>query len=252
MKDVIAQLEDNLAAAKSELAVRRGEPVFHHRETIRKVARKSAARHMNSGTTSTPSHPPFVDNPAPSADKKVSFEESLPSRFVEVKRKRNHRRRSRRPENANPVPDALAAPVAPSPSPLTASTPLTGAAMYSRVATASPLPPVPHASRPSGQVRTRLVKVSPQVAALPRVSSASPRPNARVRHITMRFATGKRTQLPVTPDTIRIRINQSLSNMDKVANKTPYIREACSKLEIRCIYLTLADHTADQVWGRLD
>ena len=68
----------------------------------------------------------------------------------------------------------------------------------------------------------------------------------------MRFAAGKRTQLPVTPEAIRIRMNQTLSNMGKVADKTPYIREARSKLEIGCIYLTLADHTADQVWSRLD
>ena len=68
----------------------------------------------------------------------------------------------------------------------------------------------------------------------------------------MPFAAGKRTQLPVTPEAIRIRLNQTLSNSGKVADKTPYIREARSKLEIGCIYLTLADHTADQIWGRLE
>jgi len=68
----------------------------------------------------------------------------------------------------------------------------------------------------------------------------------------MRFDAGKRTQLPVTPEGIRIRLNQSLSNLGKVSDKTPYIREARSKLEIGCIYLTLAEHTAPQVWDRLE
>jgi len=72
------------------------------------------------------------------------------------------------------------------------------------------------------------------------------------RHITMRFETGKRTQLPVTPEAVRIRMNQTLSNLGKVCDKTPYIREARSKLEIGCIYLTLAEHTATQVWDRLE
>jgi len=37
-----------------------------------------------------------------------------------------------------------------------------------------------------------------------------------------------------------------------VSHKTPYIREARSKLEIGCIYLTLAEHAATQVWDRLE
>ena len=47
-------------------------------------------------------------------------------------------------------------------------------------------------------------------------------------------------------------MNQTLSNLGKVSDKTPYIREARSKLEIGCIYLTLAEHTATQVWDRLE
>ena len=85
-----------------------------------------------------------------------------------------------------------------------------------------------------------------------RVPTSSPSPDARERHITMRFDAGKRTQLPVTPEAIRIRMNQTSSHLGKVSDKTPYNREARSKLEIGCIYLTLAEHTASQVWDRLE
>ena len=85
-----------------------------------------------------------------------------------------------------------------------------------------------------------------------RVPTSSPSPDARERHITMRFDAGRRTQLPVTPEAIRIRLNLSLSNLGKVSAKTPYIREARSKLEIACIYFILAEHTATQVWDRLE
>jgi len=47
-------------------------------------------------------------------------------------------------------------------------------------------------------------------------------------------------------------LNQTLSNLGKVSDKTPYIREARSKLQIGCIYLTLVEHTATQVWDRLE
>jgi len=47
-------------------------------------------------------------------------------------------------------------------------------------------------------------------------------------------------------------MNQTLNNLGKVSDKIPYIREARSKLEIRCIYLTLAEHTATQIWDRLE
>jgi len=136
-------------------------------------------------------------------------------------------------------------------------TPPTGAAMYSHVATAPPPPPVPHTTRPGRQVRSRLVTSSPPAVVTPgpshaRVPTSSPSPNAQEGHITMRFDTGKRAQLPVTPEAVRIRMNQTLSNHAKVSDKTPYIREARSKLEIRCIYLTLAEHTVTQVWDRLE
>ena len=146
---------------------------------------------------------------------------------------------------------------APVPAAVPVSSPPTGAAMYSRVAAAPPPPPVPFMTRPGRQVRSRLVPPSPPavITAGPsraRVPTSSPSPNARERHITMRFDAGKRTQLPVTPEAIRIRLNQSLSNLGMVSDKTPSIREARSKLEIGCIYLTLAEHTATQVWDRLE
>jgi len=129
--------------------------------------------------------------------------------------------------------------------------------MYSRVAAASPPPQVPYASRPGRQVRSRMVSSPPPAPVIPgpscsRVPTSSLSPNPCARHITMSFDSGKRTQLPVTPETIRIRMNQTLSNLGKVSGKTPYIREARSKIEIGCIYLSLAEHTATEVWGGLE
>jgi len=54
------------------------------------------------------------------------------------------------------------------------------------------------------------------------------------------------------PEAIRIRINQTLSNLGKVSDKTPYIWEACFNLEIASIYLKLAEDTATQVSDRLE
>jgi len=129
--------------------------------------------------------------------------------------------------------------------------------MYSRVAVAPPPPAVPHMTRPGRQVRLRLVPSPPPAAVIlgpsrARVPTSSASPNARERHVTMRFDAGKWTQLPVTPEAIRIRMNQTLSNLGKVSDKTPYIQVAHSKLEIGCIYLTLAEHSATQVWDRLE
>jgi len=67
----------------------------------------------------------------------------------------------------------------------------------------------------------------------------------------MRFQAGKKVQLPVTPEAIRIRLNQTLSNLGKVHTATPYFREARPRLNIGCIFLTLAEHTATDVWSRL-
>ena len=187
----------------------------------------------------------------------MTFDESPDAGFVEVGktgsrgRKANRRRRG---WIAGPATGSAPAPV---PIVVTVSSPPTRAAMYRRVAAAPPPPPVPYSTRPGRQVRSRLVTSSPPAVVNPgpsraRVPTSSPSHNARECHITMRFDAGKRTQLPVTPEAIRIHMNQTLSNLGKVSNKTPYIRQARSKLEIGSIYLTLAEHTATQVWDRLE
>jgi len=255
LKAVIARLEGDTVAHEAELTVNRGEPVWSSRETIRGSVRAEAAKRMNGGVT--PSPPPAdVGVASSSGVRKVAFDESPDTGFVVVDRK-NARggKASRRRRRRNP-PAAASAP-APVPVAVPVLSPPTGAAMYSRIAAAPPPPPVPHMTRPGRQVRSRLVPPPAPVAGIPgpsraRAPTSSPSPDARERHITMRFDAGKRTQLPVTPEAIRIRMNQTLSNLGKVSDKTPYIREARSKLEIGCIYLTLAEHTATQVWDRLD
>jgi len=257
LKAVIARLEGDTVAHEAELTVGRGEPVWSSRETIRGSVRAEAAKRMNGGVT--PSPPPTnVGVASSSGGRKVAFDESPDAGFVVVNtrgRKADKRKRSRA---AGPAATSGPAPApATIPAAVPVSSPPTGAAMYSRVAAAPPPPPVPHTTRPGRQVRSRLVPSPPPAIVTPgpsrtRVPTSSPSPNARERHITMRFDAGKRTQLPITPEAIRIRMNQTLSNLGKVSDKTPYIREARSKLEIGCIYLTLAEHTAAQVWDRLE
>jgi len=251
LKAVIARLEGDTVAHEAELTVGRGEPVWSSRENIRTSVRAEAAKRMNGNVT--PSPPPADVGATPPGDKRVTFDETPADGFVKVE-KRRHRGGKRRNRVAGPVtppapaPPALVVPV---------SLPPTGAPMYSRVAAAPPPPPVPFMTRPGRQVRSQLVTPPPPAVVVPgpsrtRVPTSSPSPNARERHVTMRFNAGKRTQLPVTPEALRIRMNQTLSNLGKVSDKTPYIREARSKLEIGCIYLTLAEHTATQVWDRLE
>jgi len=257
LKAVIARLEGDTVAHEAELTIGRGEPVWSSRETIRGSVRAEAAKHMNGGVTPSPPPPTDVGVASSSGDKKVTFDVSPDTGFVVVDRKSTRGcKANRRRKNPVTVPAAVAIP-ARVPMAVPVSVAPTGAAMYSRVAAAPPPPPVPHMTRPGRQVRSRLVTSSPPAAATPnpsrsRVPTSSPSPNARECHVTMRFDAGKRTQLPVTPEAIRIRMNQTLSNLGKVSDKTPYIREARSKLEIGCIYLTLAEHTAAQVWDRLE
>jgi len=258
LKAVIARLEGDTVAHEAELTIGRGETVWGSRETIRGSVRAEAAKRMNGGVT--PSPPPTDAGVASSSgSKKVAFVESPDAGFVVVDRK-NARggkasgRRRRRDPVTNPAAASTHAPV---PVAVPVSSRPTGAAMYSRVAAAPPPPPVPYGTRPGRQVRSRLVPPPPPAVVIPGpsrswVPTSSPSPDARERHITMRFDAGKRTQLPITPEAIRIRMNQTLSNLGKVSDKTPYIREARSKLEIGCIYLTLAEHTATQVWDRLE
>jgi len=178
----------------------------------------------------------------------VAFDDTPCTGFVEVSKKSARgRRHNRRKRNLATGPTAATAPPA---VPMAVSAPPapTGGAIYSRIAAAPSAPPVPHMTRPGRQVRSRLVPSPPPAPVRPgpsgaRVPTASPFPNTREGHITMRFDVGKQTQLPVTPEAIRICMKQTLSNLGKVSDKTPYIREAGPKLEIGCIYLTLAEHT---------
>ena len=255
LKAVIARLEGDTVAHEAELTIGRGEPVWSSRENIRGSVRAEAAKRMNGGVTPSPPPPADIGVASSSSSKKVPFEDSPDTGFVVVDKKGTRgRKANRRARTTNPA--AASAPVA-VPAAVPVPSPPTGAAMYSRVAAAPPPPPVPHMTRPGRQVRSRLVTSSPPAVAAPgpprtRVPTSSPSPDARERHITMRFDTGKRIQLPITPEAIRIRMNQTLSNLGKVSGKTPYVREARSKLEIGCIYLTLAEHTATQVWDRLE
>ena len=229
------------------------------REKIRNSVRTEAAKRMNGGLT--PSPPPTANAGALSSSggKQVSFDESSTAGFVEVKKKRAGGRKANRDMRNKATGSVTAAAPAPFPQAVLASSPSTGAAIYSWVAAAPPPPPVPFATRPGrpGQARSRLVSSPPPapVVAGPsrtRVPTSSPSPNARERYITMRLDAGKWTQLPISLEAIRIQMNETLSNLGKVFNQTPYIREAPSKLEIGGIYLTLAEHTATEVWDRLE
>jgi len=239
--DEIISLKGEIKLLKAVIARLEGDTVAHEAELT------PFPPHADVGIASS------------SGDKKVAFEESPGNDFVVVDR-RNARggKASRQRRRGNPVTGpAAASATAPFPVAVPVLSPPTGAAMYSRVAAAPPPPPVPYTTRPGHQVRSRLVPPPPPavVTAGPsraRVPTSSPSSNACERHITMRFDAGKRTQLPVTPEAVRIRMNQTLSNLGKVCDKTPYIWEARSKLEIGCIYLTLAEHTATQVWDRLE
>jgi len=245
--DEIVSLKGEIKLLKAVIARLEGDTVAH----------EAATRRMNGGVT--PSSPPAdVGVASSSGNKKVAFEDSPDTGFVVVG-KRNARGGKANRRRRKPVTGLTAASAsAPVPVAVPVSSPPTWAAMYSRVAAAPPPPPVPYMTRPrNSQVRSRLVSPSPPAVVAPgpsraRVPTASPSPNARERHITMRFDAGQRTQLPVTPEAIRIRMNMTLSNLGKVYDKTPYIREAHSKLEIGCIYLTLAEHTATQIWDRLE
>ena len=258
LKAVIARLEGDTVAHEAELTIGRGEPVWSSRETIRGSVRAEAAKRMNGDVT--PSPPPAdVGGASSSGNRKVAFEESHDTGFVVVDRKNICGRKANRRRKDRVTGPAAVTTLAPVPIAVPVSVAPTGAAMYSRVAAAPPPLPVPYTTRPGRQVRSKLVACSPPAVVAPgpfraRVPTSSPSPDSRERHITMRFDAGKRTQLPVTPEAIRICMNQTLSNLEtrKVSEKTPFIREARSELEIGCIYLTLAEHTTTQVWDRLE
>jgi len=181
----------------------------------------------------------------------MTFDVSPDARFVEVSKRRARGHKANRGRNNWVAGPATVTTPALVPVVVPVSYPPTGAAMYSRVAAAPSPPPVPYTTRPGREVRSRLVTSLPPAIVTPGPSCATSS-NARERHMTMRFDAGKWTQLPITPEAIRIRMNQTLSNLRKVSDKTQYIGEAGSKLEIGCIYLTLVEHTAAQVWDRLE
>jgi len=256
LKAVVARLEGDTVAHKAELMIGRGEPGWSSRDTIWESVRAEAAKRMNGDVT--PSPPPADVGVASSSNsKKVAFEGFPDARFIRVGKKgaRGHKaNRRNRNRDAGPAVIATAAPVSAF---VPVSSPPTGAAMYCRVAAAPPPLPVPYTTRPGRQVLSRLVTSSPsdivtQGPSHAKVTTSSPSPDAREHHLTMHFDAGKWTQLPVIPEAIWICINQTLSNLGKVSDKTPFIREARSKPEIGYIYLTLADDTVTQVWDRLE
>jgi len=258
--DEIISLKGEIKLLKGVIALLEGDTVAHQagrsRETIWGSVRAEAAKHMNGGVT--PSPPPTdVGVASCLGDKKVAFDVSPDTGFAVVDRKDARGRKANRRRRVRLISPATASAPAPAPVPtvVPVSSPTTGAAMYSRVAAGPPPPPVPHMTRPGRQVWWRYVSSSHPAVVNPGpsrvwVPTSSHSPNARERHVTMRFDAGKRTQLPITLEAIRIRKNQTLSNLGKGSGKPLYIGEARSKLEIGCIYLTLADHTATVVWDK--
>ena len=215
LKAVIGRPEGDTVAHEAALTIGRGEDVWSSRETIRGSVGDKAARPMNGNVI--PSPPPTDVGVASSSDgKKVPFDETPDAGFVVVGKGRTRGRKADRKRK-----NRVAGPAAPStsaPDHVAIILPVlsnpTGAARYSRVAATPPPPPVPHMSRSGRQVRARLVTSSPPAVVNPgpswaRVPTSSPAPNARQRHITMRFDAGKRTQPPTTPEAIRVRTNQT-------------------------------------------
>jgi len=214
LKNVIARLEGDTVAHEAELAIGRGESVWSSWGAIQGSVRAEAAKRMNGNVT--PSPPPTDAGVASSSDgKKVAFDVTPDTSFVEVRKSgARGRKANRRRRDCVAGPFAMSAPT-PVPVAVPVLSPPTGAAMYSRVATAPPPPPVPYTTRPGRPVRSRLVTCSPTTIvnpgpSRPRVPTSSPFPNSWERHITMSFDAGKRTQLPIIPEAIRICMNQTL------------------------------------------
>ncbi|PUU75411.1 hypothetical protein B9Z19DRAFT_1067443 [Tuber borchii] len=248
----------------------------HNREKAktRTVTSEAMAKVMNpdsparAATAVASPHPILLVPASAPTDRKVSFDVAEGKR----RRRRNQNRKwvgplppDSKSEDWGAVPTTETAPYLEHCDVQCPSCLLTGAAMYSRVVAAPPPLPIPISTRPctplgwtgrasgEGNVGVPLPRFDAfSPTRNKRITTSSPSPSAREGHITMHFVEGKRTQLPVTPEEIRIRLNQSLSNQRKVAGASPYFQEVRARLEIVCIFLTLAIHTADQVWGRLD
>ena len=219
-------MEGDTVAHEAELTVTRGEPVWNAGENIPESVRAEAAKPIpvNGNVTSSPP-PAHVGVVSSSRGKKVAIDETPGAGFVEDGRKDTRGRKANRKRRNPAISQTGTAAPPPVPVGVQAPTPLTGVARYGWVTAAPPPSPVPHITRPGSQVRSRLVPSLPPAPVRPgpsgaRVPTASPSPNACKRHITMRFDAGTRTHLPVTPEAIRIRMNQSLSNLGKVSDKT--------------------------------
>ena len=111
------------------------------------------------------------------------------------------------------------------------------AALYLTIASKAPPPQVNRQTRPRTMTPMVPVLLAPVMnpgerRSPPTIPELIPTPNSRERHVTMRFAAGKKTQLPITPEAIRVRLNQSLSNQGKVARTTSYFKEARARLRL--------------------
>ncbi|PUU79349.1 hypothetical protein B9Z19DRAFT_1125351 [Tuber borchii] len=140
-----------------------------------------------------------------------------------------------------------------------------------------PPPPVPNASRPTNsgpaacvpsswvevarrgakQPARREQQQQPQQRQRPKQVQPSVSPNpitARDRHVTMRFATRKSIALPhgCSAESIRARLNAFFANGTKIRGSHPYVREARLRADIGSIYMTLAEHSSEEIGGMLE
>ncbi|PUU83068.1 hypothetical protein B9Z19DRAFT_1119869 [Tuber borchii] len=86
-------------------------------------------------------------------------------------------------------------------------------------------------------------------------ASVSPAPiAARERHITLRFAARKSMVLPpgCSAESIRTRMNSVFANNAKIRDSHPYVKEARLRADIGAIFMTLAEHSAEEVGGLLE
>jgi len=263
-KSTIRRLEDDCEELRLELHLMRGGHAFHtHVPTEKELdnlekAKANAARvHFAPSSDSAPPPPSPPTQSIPHSSAKVQEPDAETFTKVDGGKKKNRRRRGNKLSekevmtNGDRVTTTDTASVSTPPNQCS----VTGAAMYSQVLSGPP--PVPRNTRPTTQGSAissakNTASQSNSPPRLMRIPTSTPTPNARERHITIRFAAGKNVQLPLTPEAIRIRLNQTLSNLGKVGGNTPYFREARPRLNIGCIFLTLAEYTATDIWSRLE
>ncbi|KAG0639032.1 hypothetical protein HOY80DRAFT_1046329 [Tuber brumale] len=85
-------------------------------------------------------------------------------------------------------------------------------------------------------------------------SSSAPMLSAHGRNVIMRYTTRREVLHPqgIAVESIRMRINQTLSNSAKIRGSTPYIKMANIWAHVGCIFLFLANHSAWELGNRLD